>query len=440
MQVTVEKKEGINCDLAIKVPAENIDKEVQKRLQKISRTAKIDGFRPGKVPLSFLKKRHGQQVRSEVLGDEIPKSYMKAIEDEKLKAAGVDIEVKTDEPGKDFEFIAHVELFPEIEIKGFEEIEIEKPVSKIGQEEVDKMIENLRKQMATWKKIEDRGIQKEDRVKLDFEGSIDGESFEGGSAKDHTLVVGSGQMIPGFEDGVIGLNSGEEKTIEVTFPKDYQKKDLAEKKAEFKLNIKEIEEPELPELDEELVKKFGVEGDLDNFITEITANMERELKAAINKKLKEQVIDGLKKQNEIDVPKSLVKQEVQRSKQNFVQRMGDQAKGFDVSQLPDDLFEKAAKDRVAVGLIVNCVIEAQKFEASQEKIDAKIEEYASVYEDASEVRAHFKKNPQELENLKSSIIEEEMVEWVLGQAKVTEKDTDFFDLIKSAVNQPGMPF
>ncbi len=440
MQVTVEKKEGIICDLAIKVPAENIEKEVQKRLQKISRTARIDGFRPGKVPLSFLKKRHGKQVRSEVLGDVIPSNYMKAIEDEKLKAAGVDVEIKVDEPGKDFEFIAHVELFPELEVKGFEEIEIEKPVSKIGEAEVEKMIENLRKQMVVWNKIEDRAIQKDDRVKLDFEGSIDGEKFEGGSATDHSLVVGSGQMIPGFEDGMIGLKIGEEKVIEVVFPKDYQKKDLAEKKAEFKLNVKEIEEPELPELNEELVKKFGVEGDLDSFITEIKANMERELKAAINKKLKEQVIDGLKKQNEVEVPKSLVKQEIQRSKQNFVQRMGAQAKGFDVSQLPDDLFEKTAKDRVAVGLIVNGVIESQKFEASQEKIDAKIEEYASVYEDANEVRTHFKNNPQELENLKSSIIEEEMVAWVVGRAKVTEKETDFFDLIKSAVNQPGMPF
>ena len=439
MQVTVEKKEGINCDLAIKVPAKNIDSEVQKRLQKISKTARIDGFRPGKVPLSFLKKRHGNQIRSEVLGEVIPQNYMKAIQDENLKAAGVDVEIKIDEPGKDFEFIAHVELFPNVEVKGIESIEIEKPISTVGEVEVDKMIENLRKQAASWHKVEGRGIEKEDRVKLDFEGSVDGEKFEGGSAKEQTIVVGSGQMIPGFEDGLLGLKAGEEKTIEVTFPESYQKKDLAGKKAEFKLKVFEIEEPQLPELNEELVKKFGVEGSVEDFIEEIKSNMQRELKAAINKKLKDQVIEGLSKANEVEIPKSLVKQEVQNAKENFAQRMeGQSGQKFDASQLPDDLFKKTAEDRVKTGLLVNSLIESQKFEATKEKTDAKIEEYASVYEDANEVKTHFKQNPQDLENLKSSIIEDEMVEWVISQAKVVEKEVDFFDIIKSTANQQQM--
>jgi len=437
MQVTVEKNEGIVCDLAIKLPAIEIDNEVHKRLQKICQTARIDGFRPGKVPLSFIKKRHGLQVRSEVLGDLVPQNYIKAIEDEKLKAAGIEIEVKNDKAGEDFEFIAHVELFPEIKVTGVENIEVEKPVAQIGEKEVDKMIDNLRKQMATWSPVESRAAKKEDKVTLDFDGSVDGEKFEGGSAEGHVIVIGSGQMIPGFEDGIVGMKKGEEKTVELTFPEDYQKKEIAGKKAEFKLKISEIEKADLPELNEELIKKFGVEGNLEDFMIEIKSNMERELKAAISKQLKDQVMKGLQKENEVNVPKALIKQEVERAKQDFSQRMGKQSnQSFDVSKLPDNLFEPAAQDRVKIGLIVNSLIQEHKFIATQEKTDAKIEEYASVYEDVNEVKSHFKKNPQELENLKASVVEEELVEWVLGKAKVTEKNIDFFDLIKSSANSP----
>lgn len=440
MQVNVEKKEGIKCDLEITVDANNIDSEVNKRLQKLSKTAKIDGFRPGKVPMSFLRKRHGKQVRAEVLNDIIPKHYMQAIEDEKLKAAGVNIEMKTDEPGKDLEFTAHVELFPEFEVQGVNELEIEKPVAQVGDAEIEKMILNLRKQVATWHPVDGEGAQNEDRVNLSFKGTVDGETFEGGSAENQSIVIGSGQMIPGFEEGMIGVKAGEEKTIQVTFPEDYQKSDLAGKTAEFVLNVHEVERPELPELNEELVKQFGVEGSVDEFMEEIEANMNRELKAAVNKKLKEQVFEGLKQANEVEVPDSLIKQEIQRSKEDFIKRMGQQAGNqFDVSQLPDNLFESAAKDRVKSGLIINKLIEEQAIEATQDKIDAKIEEYASVYEDPTEVRAHFRQNPQELESLKASIVEDELVDWVVSQAVVNEKEADFFELVKSASNnQPAV--
>ena len=437
MQVTVEKKEGIHCQLAIELPFVEIDQEVTKRLQKIARTAKFDGFRPGKVPVSFVKKRYGEEVRFEVIGDVLPQKYVKAIQDEKLEAAGVEIDIKHNVEGDDLKFNVNVELFPEIKITGLDKIKIEKPVVTIGDEEVAKMIENLRKQVATWEEV-NRAAKDGDTVTIDFVGKKEDEAFDGGSAENQSLVLGSGQMIPGFESGVEGMKKGEEKTIDVTFPEDYQSVDLAGKAVQFDIKLHEVKEAELPEINEEFAKKFGVDGDVDAFYAEIRNNMERELKAAVNKKIKEQAFNGLKNTNELEVPKTLIQSEIKRSKEDLLGRMGDQSSKVKLDDIPDDLFKEASEGRVKLGLLVNEVVKQNKIEASEEKVNAMIEDMASVYEDAEEVRAHYKKNKQDLENIQNAVVEDEVVAFILDNAEVSEKKVDFFELIREAMANQKM--
>ena len=437
MQVSVEKKEGIHCVLNIELPATDVDQEVAKRIQKIAKTAKIDGFRPGKVPVGMIKKRYGEQVRFEVLGDVLPNKYAKAIADEKLNAAGVEVEILQNEEGKALKFNVNVELFPEVEIKNLDKISVEKPTVELGEAQTEKMIENLRKQLATWREA-NREAKADDRVTIDFAGKVDGEVFEGGSADATEIVLGSGQMIPGFEDGIIGMKKDEEKTIDVIFPKDYHQKELASKEAQFDIVVKDIKEAELPEIDEDFVKKFGIKGGVDEFHTEIQENMARELKAAILRKTKEQVFKQLVENIDFEVPKALIKREIDRSKQDIIKRMGGDSAKMKAEDIPDNLFEEKSKKSVKLGLILQALVAQEKIEADQASIDAVIEDMASVYEDAEEVRQHVNGNKQELENVKNVVVENKLVDWVLEQGTVTEKEEDFFELIRSSMPQQAM--
>ncbi|MFZ9034924.1 MAG: trigger factor [Francisellaceae bacterium] len=436
MQVSVEKKEGIHCTLAIELPAETIDQEVKKRINKIAKTAKLDGFRPGKVPVGVIKKRYGEQVRFEVLGEVLPQNYTKAIADENLNAAGVEIELTHNKEGEPVKFNANLELFPEFEVTGLDTIEVEKPVVEITEVETDKMIINLRQQLATWHEV-DRVASKEDKVTVDFVGRVDGEVFEGGSADASEITIGSDQMIPGFEDGIIGMVKDEEKTIKVSFPEDYHNKELAGKPAEFDIVVKAIKAPELPEINDEFAKKFGVDS-AEDFHTEIKNNMKRELKAAIQRKTKEQVFAGLAKVVEFDIPKALLKKEINRMKQDLIQRMGGDKAAFNAENLPDELFQQKAETNVKLGLILSHIVDAQKIEADDESIDNMIEEMTQVYEDADEVRKHFKTDKKELENIKAVVIENKLIDWVLQQAKVSDKTVDFFELIRETMPQNAM--
>ncbi|MED7789028.1 trigger factor [Francisella sp. 19X1-34] len=428
MQVTVEKKEGIHCSLLIEVPANEIDAEVSKRVNNTAKTIKMDGFRPGKVPAGMVKKKYGEQIRMEVISDLIPQKYSKAIQDEKLAVAGIEVDLKENQEGQPLKFVANLELFPEFEVSGFEKIEVQKPVVDLGDNEVKQMIENLRKQLATFKEVE-RAVEKDDKVVIDFVGKKDGEIFEGGSANDQELVIGSGQMIPGFEDGIIGMNKDEQKTITVTFPEEYQNKDLAGQEATFDITVKKIQQAELPEVDEEFVKKFGVKGGVDTFEDEIKENMQRELKFILQRKVKEQVFKGLREIAEFDTPKALIKREIDAAKQNLVQQMGG-AKGFDVNQLPDNLFEDNAKQKVETSLVLDSVMKSQNFEATEEEVDSLLNEMVQAYEEPEKTKEQIKKNEKEIANLKALVIENKLTDWVLDQAQVSEKEEDFFEVIK----------
>ncbi|EDZ90465.1 trigger factor [Francisella tularensis] len=428
MQVTVEKKEGIHCSLLIEVPANEIDSVVSKEINRTAKTIKMDGFRPGKVPAGMVKKKYGEQIRMEVISDLIPQKYSKAIQDEKLAVAGIEVELKENKEGQPLKFVANLELFPEFEVTGFEKIEVQKPVVELTDKEVKQMIENLRKQFATFSEV-DKTVEKDDKVTIDFVGKKDGEAFEGGTANDTDVIIGSGQMIPGFEDGIIGMKKGEQKTITVTFPQDYQNKDLAGAETTFDITVKKIQQAELPEVNDEFVKKFGVKGGVDTFENEIKENMQRELKFILQRKVKDQVFKGLREIAEFETPKSLIKREIDAAKQNLLKQMGG-AKGFDVNQLPDNLFEANAKQKVETSLILDSIMNSQEFKAEEAEVESLLDELVQAYEEPEKTKEQIKKNDKEMANLKALVIENKLTDWVLEQAKVTEKTEDFFEVIK----------
>ncbi|EEG84609.1 MULTISPECIES: trigger factor [Proteus] len=428
MQVSVETTQGLGRRVTITVPAADIQTAVDSELKKAAKTVRIDGFRKGHVPMSMVKQRYGMSVLNDVLGDLMSRNFINAIIENKVNPVGAP-EYKPEQykEGEDFVYSVEFEVFPEIELKDLESIEVVKPVVTVKDEDVDNMLETLRKQQAEWKD-KDGVVAAEDRVTVDFNGSIDGEEFEGGKAEDFVLAMGQGRMIPGFEEGVIGHKAGEEFTIDVTFPEDYHAENLKGKKAQFAINLKKVEERELPELTEEFIKRFGIaDGSVDGLRAEVRKNMERELKNAIRTRVKTQVIDGLVKANEVDVPAAAVNSEIEVLQRQAAQRFGGDEK--QALQLPRELFEEQAKRRVIVGLLLGEVINSNELKAEDDRVNALIDEMASAYEDPSEVVEFYNKNEQLMNNIRNLALEEQAVEKILANAKVTEKETNFTELM-----------
>ena len=428
MQVSVETTQGLGRRVTITVPAADIQTAVDSELKKAAKTVRIDGFRKGHVPMSMVKQRYGMSVLNDVLGDLMQRNFINAIIENKVNPVGApDYKPEQYKEGEDFVYSVEFEVFPEIELKGLESIEVVKPVVTVKDEDVDNMLETLRKQQAEWKD-KDGEVAAEDRVTVDFNGSIDGEEFEGGKAEDFVLAMGQGRMIPGFEEGVIGHKAGEEFTIDVTFPEDYHAENLKGKKAQFAINLKKVEERELPELTEEFIKRFGIaDGSVDGLRAEVRKNMERELKNAIRTRVKTQVIDGLVKANEVDVPAAAVDSEIEVLQRQAAQRFGGDEK--QALQLPRELFEEQAKRRVIVGLLLGEVINSNELKAEDERVNTLIDEMASAYEDPSEVVEFYNKNEQLMNNIRNLALEEQAVEKILANAKVTEKETNFTELM-----------
>ncbi|KRW83161.1 trigger factor [Marinobacter sp. P4B1] len=433
MQVSVETTSNIERRMTIGVPAQEIDQAVQKRLQETARTVRLNGFRPGKVPMSVVKRRFGDSIRQEIVGEVMRDNYIKALQEQDVNPAGWPrFEPKTMEEGKDLEFVAIFEVLPEIELGDLSKVEVEKPVSEVTDKDIDTMIDNLRRQQATMKEVK-RKSKNKDVVTIDFKGSIDGEEFEGGSAEGHRLTLGSGQMIPGFEKGIVGGKAGEELEIDVEFPADYHNEDLAGKPAKFAITIHKVEEPQLPELDQEFFKRFGIEAeDEAAFREEVKKNMERELKQAVSNKVKNDVVEGLLATTELDIPSALVDQEIDRLRQDAVQRFGGQV---DFQQLPKEIFEDQAKRRVKTGLLFQEVVKKNDLKADDAKVEEKIQEIASTYEQPDEVIAHFSSNPDQKAQVESSVLEDAVVDHVLAQAKVSEKKMKYEEAVAAGQQQ-----
>ncbi|RAS34228.1 MULTISPECIES: trigger factor [unclassified Pseudomonas] len=430
MQVSVENTSALERRMTIAVPAERVENEVNKRLQQTAKRAKVAGFRPGKVPMSVIRQRFEADARQEAFGDLVQASFYEAIVEQKLNPAGAPaVEPKSFEKGKDLEFVAIFEVFPEFTVAGFDSINVERLSAEVADADLDNMLEVLRKQNTRFEAVE-RAAQNDDQVNIDFVGKVDGEVFAGGSAKGTQLVLGSGRMIPGFEDGLVGAKAGEERVVNVTFPEDYQNLDLAGKAAEFTITVNSVSAPALPELNEEFFAQFGIkESTLEGFRAEVRKNMERELRQAIKTKVKNQVMDGLLAANPIEVPKALLENEVNRLRVQAVQQFGGNIKP---EQLPAELFEEQAKRRVVLGLIVAEVVKQFELKPDEGKVREMIEEMASAYQEPEQVISWYYKNDQQLNEVRSVVLEEQVVDTVLQKATVTDKSVSYEDAVKPA--------
>lgn len=430
MQVSVETTQGLERKLTISVPAEKVDVEVKNRLRHLAKTQRINGFRPGKVPPSVIQKRYGAAVRQEVAGDVMQRNFVEAIVAEKINPAGrPNFVAKSNEDGKDFEFEATFEIYPEVELKDLATISVERPVVEVTDADLDEMFVTLQNQHKTWKENK-RKTKKGDKLTINFLGRVDGEEFEGGKAENFELELGAGRMIPGFEKEITGMKVGEEKTINVTFPEDYHAENLKGKDAEFDIEVLKTEGPVLPEVDEEFAKLFGVqEGGVEALREEVSKNMARELTSAVKAKVKEQVIEGLLEKNEVELPAALVAQEVDVLRQQAVQRFGGQVDPKNMPQLPAEMFEEQAKRRVKVGLLLGEVIKTNELKVDDAKVDELIASAASAYEDPQEVVDYYKSNKELYQQMQNVALEEQAVETLLENAKVKEKKAKFKDIM-----------
>lgn len=428
MQVSVENTSALERRMTIGVPAERIETEVSKRLQQAARSAKIPGFRPGKVPMSVIRQRYEDGARQEALSDLIQATFYEAVVEQKLNPAGApSVEPKTFEKGKDLEYIATFEVFPEFTVAGFDSIAVERLSADVADADLEKMLEILRKQNVRFE-VTERAAQNEDQLNIDFVGKVDGEAFAGGSATGTQLVLGSGRMIPGFEDGLVGAKAGEERVLSLTFPENYQNLELANKAAEFTVTVNTVSEPKLPELNEEFFTQFGIkESGIDGFRTEVRKNMERELRQAIKSKVKNQVMDGLLASNPIEVPKALLDNEVDRLRVQAVQQFGGNIKP---DQLPAELFTEQAKRRVELGLIVAEVVKQFDLKPDDARVREMIQEMASAYQEPEQVVAWYYKNDQQLNEVRSVVLEEQVVDTVLQKASVTDKSVSYEEAVK----------
>lgn len=430
MQVSIETLEGLERKMTVQIPSERVSEAVEKKLKDLSKTVRIDGFRPGKVPLKVVQQKFGGHVRQEVIGDVIESSYQEALIQEKVRPAGMpSIDSVSSEEKQDMSYTATFEVYPEVEELDLKSIEVEKATVEISDEDFEAMIQKLREQRKTWK--ETKGAAKTGhQVMVDFEGRIDGELFDGGAGKDMAVEIGAGQMLAEFESGLEGIKAGEQRTVEVNFPEDYHGADVAGKQAEFTLKASKVSKPELPEIDEEFAKGFGVEdGDLEKMRSDIRANMDKEKNDRLKSNLKNTVMEGLLEHNSIIAPSALVSEEINNLRAQAAQRMGQDAESMDEASFPDELFRQEASRRVQLGLLISEVIKKEKVELNQELVDSTIEEMAVAYEQPDQVRSYYRQNQQARAGIEGMVLEDQVVAHILDQAKVTEKAVSFDDLM-----------
>jgi len=424
MQVSVEAGDGLERKVTVQVPAETVESEVNNRLNSLKDTVKIDGFRQGKVPLKVIKQKYSGAILQEVAGELLQRTFQEALTQEKLNPAGSPkIDAADLVLGQIMEYTATFEVYPEVTLASVAELEVEKTEATIVDSDVDSMIDILRKQKLGWKDV-DRASVDGDRVSIDFVGTVDGEKFDGGSSNDLPIVLGSGQMIPGFEKNLTGLKVTDETTFKVPFPDDYASKELAGKEAEFAVTIKKIEESQMPEIDEEFAKQFGVEsGDVDQFKTEIKGNMERELSKRLSTLLKQSVMNGLIEANSFDVPSATVQQEAEAlKKQTEVQTPN--------STLTVDAFMVDAKRRVQLGMILAEVVKESEIKIDAEMVKARVEEMSKDYDDPDEFVRYYMNNQEMLSGVQTLVMEDMIVNWVVDQSKITTKSSNFDDVMK----------
>ncbi|HAD09944.1 MAG TPA: trigger factor [Porticoccaceae bacterium] len=434
MQVSVEKTSVLERRLTIGVAAAEVDEQVQAKLKESAGQVRLPGFRPGKVPLKVVQQRFGKGIRQEVVGEVISRSFYEAITQEELKPAGQpDIEPINDEAGKDLEYAATFEVYPEIELKDFSTIEITKPVAEITDEDVDKTIANIREQRGEWVVVERTAADK-DQVNIDYAGTRDGEAFEGGAAEGSDLILGSGRMIPGFEEAIVGMSAGEEKVVALTFPEDYSSEELRGASVEFNIKVNTVSERQLPELNDDLFAEFGVsEGGESAFRAEVRDNMQKQLDTATRTKLKFRLFKALEQMHDFEKPRALINSEIAAVKQQMLSQFAG-GQPMDSSLFPDDLFAPEAEKRVTLGLLIAEISQAAELEVDDAMVRARIEEQAATYEQPEQVIQYYYTNEQALNGIQSAVMEDQVVEHVLEQVKISEETVSYAEAL-----QPDAP-
>jgi len=428
MQVSLTATGGLERRLEVAIPAAEVDGEVAQRLNRISRTARLKGFRPGKAPLAVIRQQYGDQVQSEVINDLMRSSFSEAVAREKLNpAGGPRIEPIAMGPGSDLKYAAIFEVLPEVRLNPVKDLAIEKPVASVSDKDLEAMVDTLRKQRPAFNTVE-RGAVATDRVTVDFTGTIDGEEFDGGSGKEVPIVVGAGRVMKEFEDALLGAKPGDAREFSATFAADHANSKLSGKQATFKVSVTKVEEQVPAALDEEFAKSFGIaDGNLDSLRNEVRANMARELNEAIRQKMRAQVLEGLYTSNPIELPRQMVEETIQELQAEMLRRAGVR----DAKQLPPrQPFEEPARRRVALGLLMSEVVRGAGIQVSREAVQEKLNELAASYSNPDEVRRAYLQNAEMMRQIESQVLEQQAIEWVLGQAKVTEKPSTFSELTK----------
>ncbi len=435
MQASLETLGSLQRKLNVVVPMMEIDGEVETRLKKLTRTVKLAGFRPGKVPLKVVVQHYGPQVRQEVLGDTLQKTFGDAVKEQNLRVAGYpkfDAAPPAD-GAKEFQYSATFEVYPEVAVGDVSSSTVTRPTLEVADADIDKTIEVMRKQRVTYETA-DRAAENGDRVIMDYRGTIDGVEFAGGKAEDQGVVLGEGRFLPDFEKNLPGLKAGDKNSFEVKFPDDYAGKEVAGKTAVFEITVKSVAAPKLPPIDAEFAKSLGLgDGDLSKMRAEIRSNIDREVKARLRARVKEQVMDALLAVTGIEIPKALVEMEIERLQSMARQDLA--ARGIPVRDdmpLPADMFEKQAQRRVSLGLILAEIVRAQNLHAKPDQVRAAVEEQAQSYEQPQEVVKWFYQSPERLRDIESMVLEENVVAWALATAKVEDKAISFDELMGNA--------
>jgi len=430
MEATTAQANELERRIDLSIAIENVEKETDQRLKRKGKSIKMPGFRPGKVPFSLVKQQYGDQARHEVLSEELDRVFAETITSQKMRVAGYPrIEAKTTDSTTHLEFSAIFEVYPEITPADMSTAEVERPVLEVTAAEVDKTLDILRKQRVSYEDAE-RAATKEDRVVIDFLGKKDGVPFQGGEAKDYPIVLGQNMMLPDFENAVEGTKAGESKTFDLAFPADYHAKDLAGQTVQFEITVKQVQAPKVPDIDGEFARSMGIaDGDVAKMRAEIEANLKREVKRRIEGKVKDQVMEALIKANQIATPMALIDMEIQRLMQAARQDM--EQRGLKVADMPiqPEWFADQARRRVVLGLILAELVKAEKLQATPEQVRAMVEEAAQSYEHPEEVIRWYYAQSQRLGEIEGLAIENNVVEWVLGKAIVTDKAAVFDELM-----------
>jgi len=423
MQVKVESTGTLERRMRVELPAERINQEVASRLKSVGRTAKLKGYRPGKIPAKVVKQRYGKQVREEVLSELMQKSYTDAVTQENLNpAGGPKIEPEDSKDADGFAYVATFEIMPKVELSNLDKLEIEVPEVSIGEKDLDDMILKLRKQKATWEAVE-RTSADGDRVIVDFVGTLKGEAFEGGTGTEVPVVLGEGQMLPGFEKALVGIKAGDEKSFKVKFPKEYPAEDLAGKKVDFAITTHRVEEQILPEVDDDLAAAFEVkEGGIERFLKDVKDNMKRESDAKVKNDVREQVMTSLVEANPLDIPQALKHQEMHTLQHDAMQRMGIE----DHDQAPPiENFAEMAEKRVQLSLLISQLIADQKLTVDEAKVRERVEEMCASYENAEDMVNMYMSNPQVVQQVQPMVLEQQAIDWLLENGKTTTKKVTF---------------